>query len=121
MLLIRRVVFHLGILDTDSRIRRNRTCDKRIASDNGVLSYDGLTAQDRSTCVDDNIILDRRMTLLSGKLLSSACRERTDGYTLIDLYIISDYRCLADNYSGSVIDKEISSDSSTRMDIDSCS
>ena len=118
-LLAGRAVFHLGILNADPRVDRNRTGNKRITADDGISSYNSVSAKDRCTCIYYDVVLDRRMTFFAGKLLASARRKRTYRNALIDLYIVTDHRSLTYYYSRAVIDKEIPSDRCAGMDIDS--
>ena len=82
-----------------------------VRTDLGILP-DGDIAQNFGTSTDDDVGVDGRMAFAPRKTHSA---ER---HLLIDQYIISDYRCFADDNSGGMIDKNPATDLSTRMDID---
>ena len=60
------------------------------------------------------------MTFFIFQKLSAAGREGTECNTLIYFDIVADFCGLADNYSGAVVDKEVSADSSAGVDIYTC-
>ena len=58
------------------------------------------------------------MPLLAPQALTAPGRKAAQRYTLIDLNTFTDHRSLADNDTGTVVDKEICADSGTGVDID---
>ena len=58
------------------------------------------------------------MTFGSGQLLSLPCGQCSQCHALIQLDIITDFCCLTDNNTCTVVDKEIAPDSGTGVDID---
>ena len=66
------MVFHLQILHADLTVGLDRSGNKGVTSDDRVFSDDGVAAEDGSSRIDRDIVADRRMTFLSGKLLPAA-------------------------------------------------
>ena len=54
------------------------------------------------------------------QLLSSSCGQCTKSHTLIDLYTITDDRCLSNYHTSTMVDKEIFSNGCSRMDVNTC-
>ena len=118
VLLARRIVFHLRILDADSRVCRNGARDERVTADDGILSDSGLTAKDGCSGVNDDVVFDGRVTFLARKLLAASCRKSADSNALVDLNVLADDGCLTYYDARAVIDEEMLADRSTRMDVD---
>ena len=57
------------------------------------------------------------MSFYTLQLLAFSRRKTAERYALIDLYIVTNDRGLANNDSGSMVNKEIFADGSARMDI----
>ena len=73
VLLAGRIIFHLRILDADSRVCGNGTRDERVTADDGIFADRGLASEDGSSGIDYYVVFDGRVTLLACKLLAASC------------------------------------------------
>src|SRR5699024_1178173 len=103
------------------RVRRHGLCNESISSDNAVFPDHGISTKDGGIRVDRHMVADGRVSFQSGKLLSVSCRQRPQRHALIKFDIVTDLGRLPDYNSGAVVNKEIFSDSGSRIDIDPCS
>lgn len=78
-----------------------------IASYNGTLADNGISAKDRSARIDYDIVFDCRMSFGFGKLFRDAKSAKSD--TLIYFNVFSNMTGGANHNTGAVIDKEIGS------------
>ena len=94
--------------------------DEDVGTDGYVVADDGIPAQDRSARIDDDVVLDGRMTLLVAESVRMVERLRAEGDALVDADIVADLRGLADDDAGAVVDEEAMADGRARMDVDAC-
>ena len=71
------------------------------------MTYDCFTAENGRSCVDGHVVLNSRVALLPGELLTATGGQRSDSHALIYLHVIADDRGLTDNYSGAVVNEEV--------------
>ena len=105
------------VLDADLGSLADRLGNERITADNNAFLDDSLSAEDGCTGVDRNIILDGRVSAHITQLLTALGREGAERHSLIQLHVFTDHGRLTDYDTGSVINKEILADRSTRMNI----
>ena len=75
----------------DGRVRGNRFGEPDVAADHRVVADYRVAAEDRAPGINDDIVLDGRMALLSAQLFVHV--GRSEGNALIEAYVLADYRC----------------------------
>jgi len=83
-------------------IGRDAGRDPDVAADHAACPDDGLAAQDGGVGVDDDVVFDRRMSLGRGQRLGDG--ERAQGHALVELHVVADHGCFADDDAGAVVD-----------------
>ena len=78
----------------------------------------GLTAQNRSTGVNRNVVLDGGVALFAAQVLPATGRQRADGDALVNLHIVADDGGLAHYDAGAVVNKEVPANRGAGMDVD---
>src|SRR5215469_3775448 len=101
----------------DAAACRHAVRQPHVAANHRSLS-DGDASEERCAGEDEDIVLDDRVARSPAKrkrvLPGVACAQ---GYVLAEAYIPSDDGGLADDDSGTVIDREASADFGTRMNL----
>ncbi len=108
----------LLIFDADCCAWRNGFGNKGVGTDHRLPADHRISAQHGSARIDGHIVLDGRVATLAPQALPAPGGQRAQGHALIQLYIFTDDRRFSHDDAGSVIDKEILSDGSTGVDID---
>ena len=94
--------------------------DPTVATDDHVIGYEGIAAQDGRIGVDDDVVAD------VGMALATLDREAvfihleaagTDGNPLIELDVMAQYGGLADDDAGAVVDAEVFTDGSSGVEV----
>ena len=107
-------------LPVDDRAGRNGARDPGVPTNDCSLADDRRAAEDRCVGVDDDIVFDRRVSLLPSPDRPIAAERgfRPERDPLIDLDVVPDAAGFADNDSGPVIDEESLADHRAGVDVD---
>ena len=96
----------------DCRALLNGAQNNRSSADSGVLA-DGDVAENLCAITDDDVILNRGMTL------DAIGAGAAEGYAGIDRDVIADHRGFADDHTHTVVDEETATNFRAGMDFDS--
>ena len=100
----------------DGRIWWNRFGQPDVPADDRVVSDHGVAAQNGASGIDDHVVFDGRMALLAAEILGD--ERSSEGYSLVDFYVVSDDGGLSDDDAGAVVDVEMCSDTGSGVDVD---
>src|SRR5690625_4373130 len=100
----------------NSRVGWHAAGQPDTTADGAVMAHHCLTTQNGGTGVDHHVIFDRRMPFGGRILLPDT--ECSQCHSLVDLYMVADSGGLPDHNPGAVVDAEVASDDSTRVDVD---
>ena len=105
----------------DARMRGHAVGDPDVTTDHGVMA-DGDATQDRGVGINGNVILDNGVTRNIQHISIFIVTETlsTQGYTLIECYMIADDSGLTDDHTCTVINSELLTNLGAWMDVDTC-
>src|SRR5580700_3198007 len=95
----------------DGGVVRHISQHDRTGADTGILA-DGDVAQHARACANDHVVPDGRVTL------ADFLARATEGYPLVERYVVADDRSFTNDDAHAVIDEEAAADLGARMNLD---
>ena len=105
------------ILIGNGGARRHGLGDKCVCTNDTVMADQRIATQNGGIGIDGHPVFNGRMSLVSPQTLPATGRKASQGDALIDLHIISDYGSLANDNTGTMVDKEMIADGGAGMDV----
>src|SRR5690606_18831524 len=97
-------IVHFGLI-INFRMRGDTTRQPHISTDDAVMSDHSIASQNRGSCIDNNMIFQRRMTFPDGVVLTNT--EGAQGYALVYFNMVSNDSRFTNYDTCAVVDAKI--------------